>query len=187
MANRRSELWLIRHGETEWSLSGQHTGKTDLPLTETGRLQATALNEQLSGRSFALVLSSPLTRAFETCEIAGCGDVAKHSEDLLEWDYGDYEGLTTADVRKEVPGWTIWDGGVPRGETAEQVAQRARKVIDLASGAGGDVALFAYGHLLRILAACWLALPPNAGRLLRLSTASISVLGYERETRVILG
>ena len=187
MANRRSELWLIRHGETEWSLSGQHTGKTDLPLTETGRLQATALNEQLSGRSFALVLSSPLTRAFETCEIAGYGDVAKHSEDLLEWDYGDYEGLTTADVRKEVPGWTIWDGGVPRGETAEQVAQRARKVIDLASGAGGDVALFAHGHLLRILAACWLALPPNAGRLLGLSTASISVLGYERETRVILG
>ena len=187
MAERSPELWLIRHGETEWSLSGQHTGKTDLPLNETGRHQATALSGQLAGRSFALVLSSPLTHAFETCKIAGYGDAAKHSEDLMEWDYGDYEGLTTAEIRKDVPGWTIWDGGVPRGETAEQVAQRARRVIDLASGAGGDVALFAHGHLLRILAACWLALPPNAGRLLRLSTASISVLGYERETRAILG
>ena len=131
------------------------------------------------------MLISPLTRAVETCRIAGYGDVAQFTDDLLEWDYGAYEGRTTADIRTEVPGWTIWTGNPPGGETIGQVGRRVATVIDQATAAGGDVALFAHGHVLRVLAACWLGLPPGAGRLLALGTASLSVLGYERETRVI--
>jgi len=185
MVERNPELWLIRHGETEWSATGRHTGRTDIPLTSVGQRQAAALGRRLAGRSFALVLVSPLTRAVETCRIAGYGDVAHFTDDLLEWDYGAYEGRTTADIRKEAPGWTIWTGNPPGGETKEQVGRRALNVIDKVSAAGGDVALFAHGHLLRVLAACWLGLAPDAGRLLALGTASLSVLGYERETRVI--
>jgi len=185
MAERRPELWLIRHGETEWSATGRHTGRTDVPLTAVGQRQAAALGRRLAGRSFALVLVSPLIRAFETCRIAGYGDVAQFTDDLLEWDYGVYEGRTTVDIRTEVPGWTIWTGNPPGGETIEQVGRRITTVIDRATAAGGDVALFAHGHVLRVLAACWLGLPPRAGRLLALDTASLSVLGYERETRVI--
>jgi len=185
MVERNPELWLIRHGETEWSATGRHTGRTDIPLTSVGQRQAAALGRRLAGRSFALVLVSPLTRAVETCRIAGFGDVAHFTDDLLEWDYGAYEGRTTADIRKEAPGWTIWTGNPPGGETKEQVGRRALNVIDKVSAAGGDVALFAHGHLLRVLAACWLGLAPDAGRLLALGTASLSVLGYERETRVI--
>lgn len=185
MSERNPELWLIRHGETEWSATGRHTGRTDIPLTTVGERQAAALGRRLAGRSFALVLVSPLTRAVETCRIAGYDDVAQFTDDLLEWDYGAYEGRTTADIRTEVPGWTIWTGNPPGGETIGQVGRRVATVIDQATAAGGDVALFAHGHVLRVLAACWLGLPPGAGRLLALGTASLSVLGYERETRVI--
>ena len=185
MSERNPELWLIRHGETEWSATGRHTGRTDIPLTAVGERQAAALGRRLASRSFALVLVSPLTRAVETCRIAGYGDVAQFTDDLLEWDYGAYEGRTTADIRTEVPGWTIWTGNPPGGETIGQVGRRVATVIDQATAAGGDVALFAHGHVLRVLAACWLGLPPGAGRLLALGTASLSVLGYERETRVI--
>ena len=185
MAERSPELWLIRHGETEWSATGRHTGRTDVPLTALGQRQAAALGRRLAGRSFALVLVSPLTRAVETCRIAGYGDVAQFTDDLLEWDYGAYEGRKTADIRTKVPGWTIWTGNPPGGETIEQVGWRVATVIERTTAAGGDVALFAHGHVLRVLAACWLGLPPRAGRLLALDTASLSVLGYERETRVI--
>jgi len=179
------ELWLIRHGETEWSRSGAHTGRTDLPLTEAGRQEAAAIARRLGGKHFALVLTSPVQRALETCRLAGYGDVAQIEPNILEWDYGDYEGLSTADIRKKVPGWNLWIEGFPRGETIEQVAARARAAIDRATLANGDVALFAHGHILRILTACWLALPPACARLFALSTASLSTLGYERETRVI--
>ncbi|HXA03291.1 MAG TPA: histidine phosphatase family protein [Bryobacteraceae bacterium] len=183
--NTPSQLWLIRHGETEWSLSGAHTGRTDLPLIATGKERAATLRNYLAGKPFALVLTSPLQRARETCRIAGYGDVAQIEPNLSEWDYGAYEGRTTSDIRKEAPGWDLWTMGVPGGETIEQVATRARLVIERASAAGGDAALFAHGHILRILTACWLDLPASAGRLFALDTASVSVLGYERECRVI--
>jgi broad specificity phosphatase PhoE len=178
-------LWLIRHGETEWSLSGAHTGRTDLPLTAAGEERAAALGRSLAGRQFALVLTSPLQRARETCRLAGYGAASQMEPNLREWDYGDYEGRTTTDIRRQVPDWDLWTMGVPGGETVEQVGSRARLVIERSSRAGGDVALFAHGHILRILAACWLGLPPAAGRLFALETGSLSVLGYERETHVI--
>jgi broad specificity phosphatase PhoE len=181
----RGELWLVRHGETQWSKSGRHTGMTDLPVTEEGQRQAELLRERLKGRSFELVLSSPLSRARETCRIAGFGDAAEVDDDLHEWDYGDYEGLTTSEIRQKVPGWTIWAGDPPNGETLEQVAGRARKIISRARGIGGDVALFSHGHFLRVLCACWLGLPPDAGRLFALGTASISILGLEHNSPVI--
>jgi probable phosphoglycerate mutase len=180
-----SQLWLIRHGETEWSRSGAHTGRTDLPLTEEGRKRAEAIGRFLKGRQFALVLTSPLCRARDTCRLAGYGEVAQLEPNLHEWDYGDYEGRTTADIRRELPDWFLWTDGVPNGESIAQVAQRAQAVIDRGLAAGGDVALFAHGHILRILTACWLALPGNDGRLFALSTASVSTLGFERDTRVI--
>jgi len=179
------ELWLVRHGETEWTLSGQHTGRTDVPLTQNGRAQAEALGRLLGGRSFARVLSSPKRRALDTGRLAGYGDVVETTDALCEWDYGDYEGCTTAAIREERPEWTLFADGVPNGETAEQVAARTQRVIDAAVSAGGDVALFAHGHALRVLTATWLGLPPTAGRLFLLSTATLSVLGHERETRVI--
>jgi broad specificity phosphatase PhoE len=178
-------LWLVRHGETEWSAAGRHTGRTDVALTDAGVAQAEALGRRLDGRAFTLVLTSPMARAAETCRIAGYGDVAQTTADLCEWDYGDYEGKTTADIRRDRSGWTLWSGGVPGGETAPQVAGRARRVIDVADRAGGEVALFAHGHVLRVLTATWLGLDPTAGRLLALDTATLSVLGYERETRVV--
>jgi probable phosphoglycerate mutase len=180
-----ADLWLFRHGETAWSLSGAHTGRTDLPLTDAGRARAEAIGRYLKGRRFALVLASPLERARETCRLAGYGDVAQFDPSLREWDYGDYEGKTTAEIRQQAPDWALWTNGVPNGETVEQVAQRARAVIERAVSAGGDVALFAHGHILRILTACWLGLEPAAGRLFALGTGSLSILGYERETRVI--
>ncbi len=180
-----ARLWLIRHGETEWSLSGAHTGGTDIPLTPRGERRAALIGRYLNRRPFALVLTSPLQRARQTCRIAGYGDVARIEADLKEWDYGAYEGRTTADIRKENPQWSLWESGVPGGETIEQVAERARRVIGRASEVGGDVALFAHGHVLRILTACWLALEPASAKLFALGTASLSTLGYERETRVI--
>jgi probable phosphoglycerate mutase len=179
------EIWLIRHGETEWSRTGRHTGRTDLPLTPLGERQAITLGRHLDRRSFALVLTSPLGRARETCRLAGYGEIAEPTEDLSEWDYGDYEGRTTAEIRAEIPGWSIWTGSVPRGESVEQVQIRVRRVIARAVAADGDVALFAHAHVLRVLTACWLGLPPVDGRLFALGTASVSVLGHERESRVI--
>ncbi|MBX3326154.1 MAG: histidine phosphatase family protein [Nitrospira sp.] len=185
MSEHRQELWLIRHGETEWSTAKQHTGRTDIPLTPTGEGQAIAVGRSLAGRQFALVLCSPLRRARETCRLAGYGDAANLTDDLLEWDYGIYEGKTTQDIRLEHPDWSIWTTSVFNGESIEQVGRRAQRVIDQALTVGGDVALFGHAHLLRVLTACWLGLPPEAGRLFVLGTASMSVLGYERETRVI--
>jgi broad specificity phosphatase PhoE len=178
-------LWLIRHGETEWSLSGAHTGRTDLPLTAEGEKKAAGIRAKLAGHSFALVLTSPMQRARRTCEIAGYGDVARIEPNLLEWNYGNYEGKTTAEIRRERPGWSLFRDGVPDGESIGQVADRARAVIVTALAAGGDVALFAHGHVLRILAACWMELPPEDAGRFALSTASVSTLGYEHETRVI--
>lgn len=180
-----AELWLLRHGETEWSRTGQHTGRTDIELTAGGREQAAALGRYLDGREFELVLTSPLQRAWETCRIAGYGDVAQPDPNLMEWDYGEYEGRTTDDIREDNPDWDLWTEGVPNGETIMQVAARASDVIDRASLTEGAVALFAHGHILRVLAALWLGLSPKDGRLFALSTATVSVLGYERETRVL--
>jgi probable phosphoglycerate mutase len=180
-----NQLWLIRHGETEWSASGRHTGRTDVPLTSVGRDQARALGRYLAGHAFALVLTSPLGRARETCQLAGYGDVADVIDDLREWDYGIYEGRTTAEVRTQQPDWSIWTTSVPQGESLDEVAARAQRVIDRAAAAAGDVALFAHAHVLRILAAGWIGGAPIDGRRLALGTAAVSVLGYERETRVI--
>lgn len=185
MIARQPELWLVRHGETAWSRTGRHTGRTDVPLTDAGVEQSTALRARLGARRFALVLSSPLRRAWDTCRLAGLADAARATDDLLEWDYGEHEGRTTLEIQGEVPGWTIWTGAVPGGETIDQVAARARRVIDEAVAAGGDVALFAHGHVLRVLTACWLELPPRAGRLFPLEPASMGVLGSEGPARVV--
>ncbi|MGE5300278.1 MAG: histidine phosphatase family protein [Acidobacteriota bacterium] len=185
MADGSGEVWLVRHGETDWSAAGRHTGRTDLALTANGRQQAALLREKLAQRSFSLVLSSPLARAVETCKIAGYGDVAEVSGDLREWDYGEYEGLTSSQIREKVAGWTIWRDDPAGGETIGQVADRARRVISRIREVKGDVILFSHGHLLRVLCACWLGLTPDAGRLFELGTASISILGYEHETPVI--
>jgi probable phosphoglycerate mutase len=178
------ELWLIRHGETAWSRSGQHTGRTDLALTTEGERQAALLGQRLARRKFALVLTSPLRRARETCRLVGLGS-AQDDPDLMEWDYGAYEGRTAAEIRAEVPGWTIWDGEVRGGESAAQVGARADRVIARCANVEGDVALFAHGHVLRILAARWLGLPASAGRLLLLDTAALSILGTENGQRVL--
>jgi broad specificity phosphatase PhoE len=176
---------LVRHGQTEWSVSGQHTGTTDIPLTEEGRRQAEALGGRLSGWEFGRVLTSPLLRAADTCELAGFGGRAEVVDDLREWDYGDYEGRRTVDIRKDRPGWLLWRDGVPNGEPVEEVGRRADRVIEAARAADGDVALFAHGHVLRVLAARWIGLPADHGRLFALVTASISVLGWERESAVV--
>ena len=180
-------LVLIRHGETAWSLSGQHTGTTDIALTDTGRRQAEALAAKLAGRVWAEVRTSPMLRARTTAELARLGGAAVDS-DLTEWDYGSVEGRTTADLRRTVPGWSIWRDGPPGGETVGQVGTRARSLLAGVAPAvetGGDVALVGHGHMFRILAATWLGLPADAGRLFALDPASISVLGHEREQRVI--
>lgn len=185
MSEKHQELWLIRHGETEWSAAKRHTGRTDIPLTLPGERQAAALSRSLAGRQFALVLCSPLRRAHQTCKLAGYGEVATMTDDLLEWDYGVYEGKTTQEIKMEQPGWSIWTASVAQGESVEQVGRRAQRVIDRALTVEGDVVLFAHAHVLRILTACWLGLAPDAGRLFVLRTASISVLGSEHGTRVI--
>jgi broad specificity phosphatase PhoE len=182
---RPPEVVLVRHGETEWSRTGRHTGLTDVPLTERGREQARAVGEVLRPRRFVLVLTSPLQRAAETCRLAGFGDVAKQRADLAEWDYGDYEGRTTPEIREERPGWTLWLEGVPGGETAAEVGDRVDRVIAELRSLTGDAAVFAHGHVLRVLAARWLGLEPVDGRMLALDPATISMLGYERETSVL--
>jgi broad specificity phosphatase PhoE len=177
------EIVLARHGETEWSRDGRHTGRTDIPLTDTGRREAELVGGALKQWSFSQVLSSPLERALETCRLAGLGDAARTTEDLLEWDYGEYEGITTAQIRESRPDWYLWRHGCPGGEQAADVGRRVDRVI--ASLADGDVALFAHGHVLRVLAARWIGLAPEFGAVLALGTGTLSVLGYERETRVV--
>ena len=176
---------VVRHGETEWSRAGKHTGRTDVPLTEQGRRQAEAVGAALGDRDFALVLTSPLGRALETCRLAGFGDRAEPRDELMEWDYGAYEGRTTSEIREERPDWTLWRDGVREGETIEQVAQRVDRVLGQIRSLEGDALLFAHGHVLRVLTACWLELEPDAGRLFALDPATLSTLGYERETPVI--
>jgi probable phosphoglycerate mutase len=186
MPEKLPVVYLARHGETAWSLSGQHTGLTDLPLTERGQRNARSLGERLKGMTFGLVLTSPLQRASRTCELAGFGAAARVDRDLLEWDYGQYEGLRSAEIRKENPDWQLFRDGCPRGESPDQVGARADRVVNrvraLANRAGsepGDVLLFSSGHFLRVLAARWLGLEAGAGRYFLLSTASLSALGYE--------
>jgi probable phosphoglycerate mutase len=178
-------LVVVRHGATEWSQSGRHTGRTDLPLLDEGRQQARELGRRLGGHHFSLVLTSPLRRARETCELAGFGPVVEECQDLREWDYGDYEGRTTDEIRSGRPGWSLWRDGVPGGETAREVGDRADRVIAAVRAQDGDVLAIAHAHVLRVVAARWVGLPAADGALLTLSTATISVLGWEREVAVV--
>ncbi len=184
-ADAAPEILLVRHGETEWSRLGRHTGRTDVSLTEAGRSQARRLAGRLAGRSYARVLTSPLGRARETCLLAELGGGAEVRAELAEWDYGDYEGRTTAAIRRERPGWTVWRDGCPGGETADEVATRLQPLMAELGASDGDIAIFAHGHVLRVLAARWIELPAVGGARLALGTAALSVLGYERETPVL--
>ena len=185
MSPSPTRVFLIRHGETEWSITRQHTGRTDIPLTEGGRHQAERLGARLAGERFALVLVSPLKRAMETVRLAGFSDVAEVEPDLVEWDYGAYDSLTAADIRRERPGWTPWHGGFPGGETLKDLEARADRVLARLRAIDGDVALFAHGHILRIVAARWLEQPAVEGSRYYMATGTLSVLGWERETSVI--
>ena len=186
MAESKQCVVLIRHGETAWSLSGQHTGRTNISLTANGERMAVQVGLALRERPFALVLTSPLRRATQTCQIAGLGDLAQVRDDLAEWDYGAYEGLTTPQIWEQRPGWSLWRDGCPDGEDTAAVGARADRVIAEARATEGDVALFAHGHILRILAARWLGSPPTDGKLYVLSTGTISTLGYERDQAAML-
>jgi probable phosphoglycerate mutase len=181
MKPRSPVLVLVRHGETAWSRSGQHTGRTDIPLLEDGRLMALELRKPLRRWDFAAVWTSPLSRASETCALAGYGDVAELRTDLMEWNYGTFDGKTKDEIRATSPNWTLWNDGVPCGETARDVGARADRVIAEARSVEGNVLVFAHGHLLRVLTARWLGLPATEGRLFALSTASISVLGFDSD------
>lgn len=181
----RPQLWLVRHGETEWSTAGRHTGRTDVDLTDAGRDQAQQLRRSLESHAFALVLSSPLRRARETCKLAGLGATAVVDDDLAEWDYGDYEGLTTAQIRTSRPDWSLWRDGCPGGESSADVGIRADRVVARVRSLDGDAIAFAHGHLLRVLAARWIGLPAYDGGLLALDTAHLGVLGWEREQPVV--
>ncbi len=178
MSGATPEVYLVRHGETEWSLSGQHTGITDIPLTENGRNAGRRLRPLLAAKSFPLVLCSPLQRARETCELAGLHGEAQVDRDLMEWSYGEYEGLTPAQIHARSPRWIIFSDGCPGGENARQVGERVDRVIARVRAANGDVAVFAHGHLLRVFAARWLKLPPEAGSMFLLDTATLSILTY---------
>jgi broad specificity phosphatase PhoE len=179
------EAVLVRHAETEWSLNGRHTGRTDIPLTEHGREVAAGLRERLDAWSFDLVLVSPSLRARETCELCGLDADAQLRPDLLEWDYGDYEGLTTPEIREQRPDWRLWRDGCPGGESAADVGARADRVIAEILSSHARVVAFSHGHMLRVLGARWMALGPELGARLGLSTAAICVLGHERDTQVI--
>ena len=185
MSASPSRVFLLRHGETERSITRRHTGRTDIPLTEEGRRQAKRLGERLAREQFALVLVSPLKRAQETARLAGFGDDGELEPELMEWDYGAYDGLTAADIRKERPGWTPWEGGFPGGETLDDLTVRADRVLDRIRPVEGDVALFAHGHILRVITARWLGQPAVMGSRYYLATGTLSVLGWERETAVI--
>jgi broad specificity phosphatase PhoE len=172
-------IYLARHGETAWSLSGQHTGLTDLPLTERGQRNARALGKRLQGLTFSAVLTSPLQRAARTCELAGFGTAAEIDRDLVEWNYGEYEGRRTVEIRAERPDWQLFRDGCPGGESPDQVGVRADRVVSRVRAVRGDVLLFSSGHFLRVFSARWLELAPGAGRYFLLNTASLSALGYE--------
>lgn len=180
------KVYLVRHGETEWTVNRRHTGRADIPLTDRGREEAAGLRDPFEQVRFALVSSSPSSRARETCRLAGMGDGAVTTGDLLEWDYGEYEGLTTAEIRERRPRWSLWLDGCPGGETAVDVGRRADRVIADVRRCDGNAVLFSHGHMLRTLTARWLGLPPTEGRLFMLNPATISMLGYERETPVVL-
>jgi probable phosphoglycerate mutase len=180
------EIWLIRHGETSWSLSGQHTGRTDVPLTDRGREEARALVPVLAKQRFDAVLSSPMTRALETCQLAGAGGDAQREPALLEWDYGEYEGLTTPQIRTQAPGWTVWSGAIPNGESIGQIEARAMSLIDRLLGMmPARIALFSHAHFLRAFTGCWIGESAALGAHFTLDTASVSILGFEREQRVV--
>lgn len=176
---------LARHGETEWSRDGRHTGRTDIPLTDDGRREAELLRQPLANRRFAAVMSSPLSRALDTARLAGFSDGVVTRDELMEWDYGDYEGVSTPGIRRARPDWFLWRDGCPGGETAADVGARVDRVIADLVALDGDAAVFAHGHVLRVLAARWVELAPEAGALIVLSTGTLSELGWERETRVI--
>lgn len=180
MSHHDQNVYVIRHGETKWSLSGQHTGMTDIPLTENGRKNARLLQPLLARESFELVLTSPLKRARETCELAGLGQQAEIDQDLLEWNYGKYEGVTSEEIHRENPGWIVFTHGSPGGESPVEVAERVDRIIVKVRSVKGHVALFAHGHVLRVLTARWLALPPQAGRHFLLDTGTLNVLSYYR-------
>jgi broad specificity phosphatase PhoE len=179
------EIVLVRHGETEWSAAGKHTSATDLPLVEAGRRRAAALADELAGRSFALVLCSPLRRARETCELAGLDGSAVLDDDLREWDYGEYEGLTTPEIRERRPDWWLWTDGCPGGESPAQVAARADRALARLRAVDADAIAFAHGHILRVLAARWVGQPAAFGAHLTLAAGGLSVLGFERDTEVL--
>jgi broad specificity phosphatase PhoE len=185
MAVSEQRVYVVRHGETAWSLSGQHTGVTDIPLTERGRAVARRLQPILAKPSFALVLTSPLSRARETCELAGFGDRAVVERDLVEWNYGEYEGLTPKQIHAKRPGWVIFRDGCPGGEAPEQVGARADRVIARIRATRGDVALFAHGHVFRVLVARWIGLPATAGQHFLLDTATLNILGYYRDSPAV--
>jgi broad specificity phosphatase PhoE len=178
-------IFIVRHGETKWSANGRHTGRTDLPLTQVGRERAEHLPALLGGYTFSLVLVSPLRRARETCELAGFAGVAQVTEDLHEWDYGDYEGLTTPQIRERNPNWDLWQEGCPGGETPAEIGARVDRVLERFSAIEGDGLAFAHGHVLRVLTARWLQMEVAAGARFALAAAGVSVLGHERETEVI--
>ncbi len=179
-----TELWIVRHGETEWSRSGRHTSTTDVPLTPVGEQAALGLGPRLAEVTFDRVLTSPRSRARRTAELAGFGD-AEVTDGLSEWDYGDYEGITTPQIRETVPGWTVWSHPCPGGESAEQVSSRLDAVLETVRAVDGRVLVFGHGHASRALASRWLDQPVTEGRLFKLDTARISVLGYERESPVV--
>ena len=185
MAASTQRVYVVRHGETEWSLSGQHTGVTDIPLTDNGRAVARLLKPILAEPSFMLVLTSPLGRARETCELAGLGARAVLEPDLKEWNYGEYEGLTSKQIHAKAPGWTVFRDGCPGGETPAQIGARVDRVLARVRSAPGDVALFAHGHVLRVLAARWIGLAPGAGEHFLLDTATLNVLGYYRDSPAV--
>ena len=174
-------IYLARHGETLWSVTGQHTGLTDLPLTARGERNAVRLGERLAGLVFAKIMTSPLQRATRTCELAGFGAVAEIDRDLVEWNYGDYEGLRTAEIRAKRPDWNLFRDGCPNGESPQQVGARADRVVNRVRAIKGNVLIFSSGHFLRVLTACWLELEPATGKFFMLSTASLSALSYEND------
>jgi broad specificity phosphatase PhoE len=178
------QVWLLRHAETEWSRTGKHTGRTDIALTDAGREVARKLGERLAGEDFAVVLCSPLSRARETAQLAGL-ECSGLRDDLLEWDYGEYEGLTTPEIRQDRPDWFLWRDGAPGGEMPAHVAARCDRVVAEVRAVEGRVALVAHGHILRALAACWIDAPVDLGGRLHLGTGTVSVLAYEREVAVI--
>jgi broad specificity phosphatase PhoE len=182
---RGDELILVRHGSTDWSVSLRHTGRSDVPLNEAGRRQAVLVGRRVSGLKFAFVATSPMSRAADTCRLAGIEGRAEILADLREWDYGDYEGMTTAEITSVRPGWDLWRDGCPHGESAKEVGERADRVIEAFRLAGGAGIVFAHGHLLRVLAARWLGLPPSGGRLLVLDAGGTCVLSRERDTPVL--